>query len=77
MTVVKPVLLVVDDEPGVVRLIERFATPLGFDVTTAGSGHDALAKLQSEKAAVAMVDLRMPDVDGLEVLRRIRAADAS
>jgi DNA-binding NtrC family response regulator len=75
VTLSKPVLLVVDDEPGIVRLIDRFARKLGFEVDTAGSGREAMAKLESDKAAVALVDLRMPDVDGLEVLRRIRAAD--
>lgn len=71
----KPLLLVVDDEPGILRLISKFARNIGFEVATAASGHEALEKLQREKAAVALVDLRMPDVDGLEVLRRIRAAD--
>ena len=75
MTGSQPVLLVVDDEPGILRLIEKFARNIGFDVATAGSGHEALQKLQTETAAVALVDLRMPDVDGLEVLRRIRATD--
>lgn len=71
----KPLLLVVDDEPGVLRLIARFARKVGFDVATAASGREALQTLQTRKAAVALVDLRMPDVDGLEVLRRIRAVD--
>jgi DNA-binding NtrC family response regulator len=75
VTAHSPRLLVVDDEPGVLRLIERFARKIGFDVTTAASGKEALARLASEKAAVALVDLRMPEVDGLEVLRGIRAAD--
>jgi DNA-binding NtrC family response regulator len=75
MTGTQPVLLVVDDEPGILRLIDRFARKVGFDVATAASGHEALQKLQTENAAVALVDLRMPDVDGLEVLRRIRAAN--
>jgi two-component system response regulator HydG len=75
VTTPRPVLLVVDDEPGIVTLIERFARKIGFDVTTAGNGRDALVALQSAKAAVALVDLRMPDVDGLELLRAIRAAD--
>ena len=75
MTASAPVLLVVDDEPGILRLIDRFARKIGFDVATAGSGREALDRLQSEKAAVALVDLQMPDVDGLEVLRGIRAAD--
>jgi DNA-binding NtrC family response regulator len=75
VTAEKPVLLVVDDEPGIIRLIERFATKIGFQVSTATSGKEALEKLVAEKAVVALVDLRMPDVDGLEVLRGIRAAD--
>jgi DNA-binding NtrC family response regulator len=74
VTAPKPGLLVVDDEPGIVRLIERFADRMGFAVTTAASGREALQKLEFEKAAAALVDLRMPDVDGLEVLRCIRAA---
>ena len=75
MTDSRPVLLVVDDEPGILRLISKFARNIGFDVATSASGQEALQTLQAEKAAVALVDLRMPDVDGLEVLRRIRAAD--
>ena len=70
----KPVLLVVDDEPGIILLIERFARKIGFEVTTATSGREALEKLATVKAAVALVDLRMPEADGMEVLRRIRAA---
>ena len=75
MTGEKPVLLVVDDEPGIVRLIERYARKIGFEVSTATSGNEALEKLATERAAAALVDLRMADVDGLEVLRRIRAED--
>jgi len=75
MTPSGPVLLVVDDEPGILKLIERFAQKMGFEVTTAGSGLEALQCLKSKTAAVALVDLRMPEVDGLEVLRRLRVAD--
>jgi DNA-binding NtrC family response regulator len=76
VTISRPVLLVVDDEPGILRLIEKFARNVGFDVVTAANGHEALEKLQTESLAAALVDLRMPDVDGLEVLRRIRATDS-
>jgi two-component system response regulator HydG len=75
VTVSAPVLLVVDDEPGMLKLVERFARKLGFAVTGAASGDEALHSLEAHSAVVALVDLRMPDVDGLEVLRRIRAAD--
>jgi CheY-like chemotaxis protein len=70
-----PLLLVVDDEPGILKLLDRFARKMAFDVATASSGREALQQLQHRKVAVALVDLRMPDVDGLEVLKRIRAAD--
>ena len=75
MSTERPVLLVVDDEPGIVSLIDRFAQRLGFDVVARAGGREALAGLSAEKADVALVDLRMPDVDGLEVLRGIRADD--
>jgi DNA-binding NtrC family response regulator len=75
VTEIRPVLLVVDDEASILRLIDRFARKIGFDVALAESGEEALVKLQREKAVAALVDLRMPEVDGLEVLKRIRAAD--
>jgi DNA-binding response OmpR family regulator len=46
---VNPVLLVVDDEPGILRLTDRFARKIRFDVATAGSGQDAVRKLQDER----------------------------
>ena len=42
MTSSQPILLVVDDEPGILRLIEKFARKIGFEVVTAGTGHEAL-----------------------------------
>ncbi len=58
----KPVLLVVDDEPGMLSLVERFAAPAGFDVYTNASARDALATIADRAPDVAIVDLRMPDV---------------
>lgn len=77
MTDPKPVLLVVDDEPGMLRLIDRFARKIGFEVATAHAGDEAMEQLESVHAGVALVDLRMPGDNGLEVLKRIRAADPS
>jgi two-component system response regulator HydG len=67
-------LLVVDDEPGVLQLVERFARELGFDVQYRGSGREALAALPDLKPDVALVDLQMPELDGIDVLRAMRAA---
>jgi DNA-binding NtrC family response regulator len=70
----KPVLLVVDDEPGMLGLIQRFAGPAGFDVHTNASATDAIATIRECAPDVAIVDLRMPEVGGLDVLRAIREA---
>ncbi len=69
----RPTLLVVDDEPLMQKLVSRFASEAGFDVVTCAGGREALAFLRERPADVAMVDLRMPEVNGLEVLREIRA----
>ena len=70
----KPVLLVVDDEPGMLGLIERFAGPAGFEVHTDASARNAIATIGVHAPDVAIVDLRMPEVGGLDVLRAIRDA---
>src|SRR5579864_407467 len=71
---VRPLLLVVDDEPSVLKIVERLAAKAGFDVVTCGSAADAMQTLLRKPANLAMVDLRMPEVNGLELLRQIRSA---
>jgi DNA-binding NtrC family response regulator len=68
----KPVLIVIDDEPGILEVVGRYAGRAGFDVVACAGGREGIAKVQSTHADLAMVDLRMPDVGGLEVLRAIR-----
>ena len=69
----RPVLLVVDDDPAILALVERHGKATGYDVLTARDGAHGLATLRDHKADLAIVDLRMPEVNGLEVLREIRA----
>lgn len=69
-----PVLVVIDDEPGMLNLVSRFASPLGFDVRTHTSARDAMTALARGPADAAMVDLRMPEIGGLDVLRGLREA---
>ena len=71
----RPTILVVDDEAPILELIGRFAEDAGFRVVTCASGAEALEQLKHHRADVAAVDLRLPDVGGLEVLRAIREAD--
>ena len=72
--VTRPLLLVVDDEEPVLRVVERLAARAGFDVASCANGSDALRSLTRRPADLAMVDLRMPDVNGLDLLRQIRAS---
>ena len=70
----QPVLLVIDDEAGMLSLVDRFAQQAGFAVVGHTSARTALAELSAQPADVALVDLRMPELGGLEVLRAIREA---
>jgi len=71
---IRPVLLVVDDQPGIIRLVERFARDQGFEVVSHTGGLPILSELPQFNPDVALVDLQMPDVSGLDVLRAIREA---
>jgi DNA-binding NtrC family response regulator len=73
----RPTLLIVDDEPSIVPLLERFANRQGFNVVARGDGRATLSELHALKADVALVDLQMPEVGGLDVLRAIRETDPS
>ena len=73
----QPVLVVVDDEQNILDVVGRFAQRAGFEVVPCSRGRDAMTFMQTRHADLALVDLRMPDVGGLDVLRAIREADAS
>lgn len=66
-------VLVIDDEAIVRVSCERVLTPEGYDVNVVSKGTDALALLSSEHFDLVLTDLKMPDMDGLEVLKEIKA----
>jgi len=72
MTALAPVLLVVDDEQPVLSLVERFARKQGFDVIRCNGGRAALDGLKESRADMALIDVRLPDVNGLDILAAIR-----
>jgi two-component system KDP operon response regulator KdpE len=65
-------VLVVDDEPWVGKLISAALDDQGFDVESATGGREALDMLERTKPDLVLLDILMPDIDGLAVLRRIR-----
>ena len=66
-------LLVIDDEPQLQQLLRAFFVQRGFRVNTASTAHDALAQLDRVKTDVVLLDLRLPDSSGLEVLSVVKA----
>jgi len=67
-----PLILVVDDLPQNVRLLDAVLSPHGFRVATASSGKEALDVLGKEHLDLVLLDILMPGIDGYEVCRRIR-----
>jgi class 3 adenylate cyclase/CheY-like chemotaxis protein len=65
-------VLVVDDQPPNVRLLQAILTPRGYDVLTASSGEEALATLEKDDMDLVLLDIVMPGMDGYEVCREIR-----
>ncbi len=71
----KPRVLVIDDEPAIRDALRLILEYDHYDVTCAASGPDGLSRVQDERPDVVMLDVKMPGMDGLEVLRTLRALD--
>ena len=72
MTTLASKILVVDDEPEMLALLNDWLEEDGHDVTTASNGWDALEIFIDRKPALMITDLRMPGMDGFQLIRRIR-----
>ena len=70
-------LLIVDDETKICDLLARFFTSMGFHTTTASSGRKALELLEGSVPDYMLLDIRMPDISGLEVLREAKSRHPS
>lgn len=65
-------LLLVDDEPQILRALIPALTAAGFEVETAATGEAAISKMAAEPCDVLILDLGLPDIDGKQVIARIR-----
>lgn len=68
-------ILVIDDDPAVTSLLKRGLTYEGYTVEIANAGEAGLALARESSPDLVILDIMMPRIDGLEVLRRLRAAD--
>jgi DNA-binding response OmpR family regulator len=66
-------ILIVDDEPSIREVVSLYLTRAGYQVTTAGDGQAALDELARRTFDLVVLDLMLPQVDGLEITRRLRA----
>lgn len=66
-------ILAVDDDPELLEYLKESLTNAGFSVISAETGNSALAQLKASKPDMILLDLMLPDLDGLEICKRIRA----
>lgn len=65
-------ILTVDDDPKLRKTLSDILTAKGYTPIAAATGKDALEKMREEMPAVALIDLRLEDMSGLEVMRKIK-----
>jgi PAS domain S-box-containing protein len=68
-------LLLIDDEPDILRVLSRSLCADGYEVLTAQNGKEGLAVFQKERPAIILTDIKMPGMDGIEVLKAIKKQD--
>ena len=68
-----PRILVVEDDPDIAALISRNLTQVGYEVSTVGTGLEALERIRKERPDLVTLDIFLPDIDGLKVLQTLKS----
>jgi CheY-like chemotaxis protein len=68
-------ILLVDDEPDFIQLMKFWLESKGYSVVTAGDGENAVDLAKKEELDIILIDLRMPKMDGVEAIKKIREFD--
>lgn len=68
-------ILVVDDEPEIIEIITIYLEREGFEVISCGTGQQALELVLAHRPALMILDILLPDIDGIEVCRQLRKND--
>jgi len=66
-------ILLIEDDPRLAEMVSEYLGQAGFSVSAAGAGNEGLARLERERFDALVLDLTLPDIDGLEVCRQLRA----
>ncbi len=77
MTLAESTILIVDDQPGIRRLLMEVLTEEGYTVITASNGYEGLQKAKDFEPALILMDMKMPGMDGIETLRELKRTGKS
>ncbi len=72
----KKTILLADDEEGIRKVLRITLADLGYDVITAADGREALRLFQQFRPAIVLTDIKMPEIDGIDLLRRLKEIDS-
>lgn len=70
-------VLIVDDDKDIVTIVSTILSGRGWEITAAYSGREALEAVTSQKPDIILLDIMMPEMNGIEVLKRLKKIDAN
>lgn len=73
----RPMVLIVDDEPDMCWVLENLLAESGFDFKISQTGHEALGLMESTTFTIALLDVKLTDMDGLDLASRIKSINDS